>query len=1165
MRALLKFTTIVLILLGGAAGLSVLREEPAPQRVGIEVGEHNSSTSQPRRIETQRQRMSVDAPREVAFVADDLTMAQLTPRERRDQQVDWLLVAALTDAMADVEELNRILADMPLLRHGYLRPLGVLEFGTTRSRYIKDGFVVALIPARVSEMARKDFIAHIADEHRKNQGGAFEAIRPYEYEIDDKSASAKLIRRADIAYSHLMSPTYGYHRAIVSSRPALLSILAKIDDLTELRVVQDGLEIGGRKVLSRAYRSIGIEHIATIWQAQTKLSVIVKEWEKYSDSLVAAFNSRWSGRRYKYESERQALERERDAEWSILRARLTAEARSRRILDHIGFSLDPDFDYQSLATSLGSIEPLVHRLGLYPLWNSLRPARAEAAEGLNKRDIGQFLALERSLREEGGDRRALLGAVLNKIKRDASFQAARYDGDLAGTEVGMILYYTDLLAKLWTLDFEDSAPERQVPEFVTDLSARVSVSYRTEADKLNAARLWFGVSNLGYQKTGGGILFRRNATRIYSAGSDSLQPGKEAETSAAFDASTSWWNDHYEEVEWVEREYQRLNQIMKWSVGLSQIVEGSGDSKLNFLAVEPVRRELWFPEWARSNAALTFKAWDKITFLKKGEKGSITEALPLLVSREFDQFGKKRNVIGGVSLARPREITTRASLPKDFAGVSRRSNVDYSTSRAQSAIKTLEGVTYEFRTAGRVATTTIRANPDVKLRGTYAQVRNAAFVRDIATEGDGIAMSLLLDGKAIGRLGIRPTDNGFRIAWKAQDLETTTALARKLSLERDIPSALKADAEVEAAFALSSEGQYLVKLSEGGDWNLMAIERVPGHTLSTRAHARAGEINGGSSIEITAVDARQAQQMAVGARPIKAEAKRFSDAGEILKTMQGYEARKALSDRFARDLAIVDELVKQGNQARALNRIDDLIDIYGPTPELSLNKAVLLLERRQIDLAGEAARGMTPVPMRNPKSFFDEINARLRQSNLSAVERQNLEAMSDIAAVHHRTASTARDLGQTPQILPYVEKGRIEIGYQVEAGKKGVQLSAHDLAGVDRNALIYVEDSPAFSNIDWSVPLQQAMARPISGARVLRYLDESLALYHPAKVFSADGSRSYRRVREGIRADIAARQAGAQGGRVLSQTDASGGCSDPTNPAQREACIYVIVRDNTGL
>ena len=42
-----------------------------------------------------------------------------------------------------------------------------------------------------------------------------------------------------------------------------------------------------------------------------------------------------------------------------------------------------------------------------------------------------------------------MAELLQGLLQRYSYQAARYDGPLDGTEVGMVLFYTDLLAKMW--------------------------------------------------------------------------------------------------------------------------------------------------------------------------------------------------------------------------------------------------------------------------------------------------------------------------------------------------------------------------------------------------------------------------------------------------------------------------------------------------------------------------------------------------------------------------------------------------------------------------------------------------------------------------------------------------------------------------------------------
>jgi hypothetical protein len=1192
MQKVLKLITIVFFISAAGLALGILRPETAPSGIADLMSVSWNATTKPLAPEGglvrfgRTEPLAVGQSREVALAADLLTTDQMTERQRRDQLLDWLLIAVVSDIEPNPEVINRIFADLPLLRHGYTKPLGVLEFGPTRARLSSDDAIVALIPGNISEEARRDFIAHIGDGFRKDLGGRFVAVKPFEYQLD-ATGRAVLTRLPDVSPDQLRSVEFGYLSALVRDRASLLRFLAAADDLTYVKSHEGGIELGGRKIRSRKYRGIGIEHVATIWQAEKKIHEELAAWEAFKKPLIDAFDSRWRHRSYRYEHERRALEAERDAELRQLEAKISAEAKQRNVKDHTGFSLDPDYYFDGLREELARLGELMLSAGLAP------SDAGPILNGLSRRDILPLLRYEEKLQKSRNpsDRQMMLLGFIKRAHDKHTFQAARYDGNLAGTEVGMILYYTDLLAKLWALDFENSAPTRLVPGFLTDLIAPVSIAYREESELYPYARLWFGPSNLGYQRTAGNeMLFRRSATRIYSAGSNPLEPGKEVQTSVALNASTDWWNDHYEEVEWAEPEYQRLNQIMKWSIVIGWLLNEQSASRWDFLTSEQVNRSHWFPDWVKRQPQLAFKAWDAITFYPRGAMGTKTEALPQLRSRSFKSFEKDMFISGGVSLARSSEIRARALMPSEFPTLIRRSNIDYSASSARGTIKTLEGLTYSINNIERGAVTTVKAPTDTKLRGTYAQMRNGTFERDAISASDGLAMAMRVDGQPIGQLGIKRNGNGFQVIWKAQDLEAGTALARKLSKSSDISSTLQSAREVEAAFAIPGKQQYLVKIAGSRRWAVLEVEQRPAATLSSGAHARAGEIGGGRSIEVTIVETEQAQRMALGARPIRGgravdlqaqtrleeslAGQRFVDASDVLAGMRGDLARRTLGDKVVNDLAMVTELHKQGNIGRALANVEDLIEVFGPIPEVSLKKASLLLEQGRLQQAAEATKGMTRVEMRNPQTFFDELSGRLKQVPLAPSERLGLETLGDIAALHQRAAAV-RDLGQAPKVMPYADKGRLQIGYQVEPGKRATQVPRENLGNVNRDVVVYVEDNPALSNLDWSVSLAEAMRRPVPGAKVLYYSDANLATFRPAKVFSGDGKRSYNRVRGTTSSEArnaawqAAARAGAQS--TGSQSPSNGPCNAPpgarppaaTCPIDRD--VFVIALDEAAL
>src|SRR5262249_13984237 len=143
--------------------------------------------------------------------------------------------------------------------------------------------------------------------------------------------------------------------------------------------------------------------------------------------------------------------------------------------------------------------------------------------------------------------------------------------------------YTDLLAKLWALDFLNSTPSRHASDvrlaaallapgtpaklwpvgylsavrkghrqgegFPSKTSVPLSPIYEKEMEQLDSTRLWFGPADLGFQIAGDRkqLLFGRVSTRVFAKSHSSLQRGEVA-ANAASEAFLGWWNEHYEEV-----------------------------------------------------------------------------------------------------------------------------------------------------------------------------------------------------------------------------------------------------------------------------------------------------------------------------------------------------------------------------------------------------------------------------------------------------------------------------------------------------------------------------------------------------------------------------------------------------------------------------------------
>jgi hypothetical protein len=837
----------------------------------------------PQRGGTFRGLPGVGATITVDLEMDDRSLAGLSPRERDDQYLDWLLIAVLSRIDPSSARLNAMLFDLPPVRYGYMRPAGNFEYGPTRARNVGDGRAVALIPAAQNEGVRKDYIANVADRLRKDLGGMFETLLVFEYARDSGTQATTLHRAVDVPARDIFSAAYGYHQAIIASRVDLEHFLAQVDDITYVRRDEGGLTIAGRRLLSRHYRGIAAEHVATVWQAEHKLQAALAAFDKEIEAEEKRFEARWEGRTYSTYRERDRAEREIKAEADHIREKFVSERDKLKLVNGTGFSLDPTYDFNGL---VGDFEPYAKEL-LALNDSDFSPSEiAEVSGGLSHHDIVPFLRFKKRVESATTAIAARLAgrtqsvhdlhlvADYQKIEQRNHFQAARYDGDLQGTEVGMILFYTDLLAKLWSSDMLHSTPARAIPGFVDDTHVELSTIYQKEAEEFPNSRLWFGPANFGFQSAdrGQSLLFARTATRIYNAGSNPLNPGVEVPASAILGNSVAWWNDHYEEVAAYEQEYERLNEIMKWSIVIGWLNDKAEGDRLGFLADVTVGRSHKMPEWARSNPELKFRAWDNVAFYQAGYRGSTTETLPMIKSPDFDQFGSEHYIEGGVSLAPKALFKGRAPLGETLGTVFRRSNIDYAaTDLGASRLTTLEKTVFELQdTAPQEAKLVVQLAPETKLRSVATQVSNVEIERDIVRSAVADEFELKAAGQPVGKLSVVPTPNGLRVGWKARDLDVAQALARQLSGAENPDLLLAADPKVTAYVRLSGDTHFAVKLTGSEDWVEFSSEGEPSIDVQEGWLARTAD----------PLDAEQRMQLRIIERQTVLQA--FDDTKEVV-------------------------------------------------------------------------------------------------------------------------------------------------------------------------------------------------------------------------------------------------------------------------------------------
>jgi hypothetical protein len=1077
------------------------------------------------KLTTQKfQDFPVNKSQLIDFQTDKNSFNRLSQREKEEQFRDWLLLTIASDKSLSADELNKSLYDVSPVRYDYMKPVSNFENGQTRSLYVGNGTVVALLPNNISSQQRIDYLAHIADKHRQNLGKIPTFIQVFEYEIEINKQYASLTRKEELNAGKIFSDKqYGYYEVEIKTKQDLENFLQQVDDITFSQTNYSSLTLGGRKIQSHDYKGINVEDIAAIWQSEKHIQ---EKFNRWNEHWQEKFNALPSGVN---KAELSRLEEERKKEVEEL-----------KLVDGSGFSLDPGYDYQGLNQSLDKVKSILLSLKLDGKPVITERDIQQVKQGLSKQDIvyyyqlidkvqkSNFKYLDEELRVLNNEQASLdrelqsieaqrqnlksekqvqlfnqqVTAYNQKFKLNQDkflhygekvklideflqtnltqrFQSARYNGDLKGTEVGMTLFYTDLLAKLWALDYLGTIPQKDISDFkpLTEISSQVSPIYQQELKELTSTRLWFGSQDKGFQVANNGknLLFARNSTRIYAASSNPLNHGKETNAAADSEAFLGWWNEHYEEVARYEPQYERLNEIMKWSLLIGWLNQSNKGDLLGFLDGVDVKHDNWFPDWAKANASqLKFQQWDKQTcqdraeinlqkpvcFYPKNYKGSDTETMPLLTSKSFKQFGGNRYIYGGVSLANQETFLKRTPVSKSSSidENSLRGNIDYDSVKPNS-FKTIEETTYTLKTENpSVASSIAKAKDGTKLRNPESELANLEITRKITRTNDGIEINAKAGDTDLGSFQTNKTANGFVVGFLSRDLDLGQSLALDLSLSGKMPKEfLLSDPRVKSILKDPKKSLYYVEMSDSKRWLQLESGGGGNRDIPPNWSSRVGtpelpENPGGYSGNsdrnylLDLVDLKKVKKLHDEGKleSIRYDSSRQPSPDEeilidnledgdyeavaqkLIEDPQGFN--KSQKKYIKEKLEDVDRLLQNKNYAMAALQIDNLIRIQGRKPDLMIRKIVVDIKRERLNVEDVSPNQTKKVVSESNNKFFDEINGLLGRTN---------------------------------------NKGKFKV------------IKKDD-------AFIYIQDNPALNNIDWNQPIEASIPHIPTKTKVYR-------------------------------------------------------------------------------
>ena len=590
------------------------------------------------------------------------------PEDEKEQQIqDWSLYGLISQLNIPRNKLSEILHDIIPVRYSYLRNTAKFEISPGRIKKINDkDFIIILPEEKLNDIS---LIGYLVDRKIVSTNQIPENIYIFGYRLDFSSKTINVCYYQTISGKKVFSKEYNYFEKEVKNINDFKEFINEIDDITCVKWSKKNIVFGGRKYSDHSLRRLTLEDISSLYQAYN-IKITPLEEEKHRHNYNIFINQKYQELIRNNRGLKKAIETGKIKKSKVL------EEIQKRIpyvkLDqqqiNIGFSLDPEFNYS------GIIEDLIKLsnkdiLFVHPYDNELitfidiyNKEIISTVNNIKKQfNIEYFLALRRKFVFPKSSAEKRFDDILKYIEFKNSYQCARYDGKLQGTTIGMILFYTDLTAKLWAFDYNNTFPKNEIVGFKPMTEIKVPKLYWDEFIKLSKTRLWFGLRQESFEIYNEKLLLEPIATRVYSASSNPLFPGKETKPNFQSKEFLEWFDSHYYKIADYEYQYHKLNQIQKWGC-IFTILKEEKSNILDFLFDVSVRNALDFEIWYKNNTELKCKT--DLPFIDRNKYNKKTECLNLLYSHNYSLMGQTFFLFGGVSLASKKDIISKLQKSK---------------------------------------------------------------------------------------------------------------------------------------------------------------------------------------------------------------------------------------------------------------------------------------------------------------------------------------------------------------------------------------------------------------------------------------------------------------------------------------------------------------------
>ncbi|MEW6040532.1 MAG: hypothetical protein AB1633_03330 [Elusimicrobiota bacterium] len=695
---------------------------------------------------------------------------KLTAEEKPEQLKDWAFFALIRWLNVSKTRTSLILNDKIPLRYEYLKNTGLLEIENGRSGFISENDLAVLLP----EEKKSDILAlsRVLDKRLASSNKIPDRIHIFSYSFDPVQKKITINYFQTISGKTAFSPEYGYFEKEVKDITDFNEWISASDDIVGARWGGKYIVLYGRKYPKDISGKLSLNDVSGIYQAYFRDTSPEKEQQRLREYNV------FISRKYDEVVRTNKSLRHQIQKGKITRKQILEEIRKRipyTFADadaNVGFSLDPQRDFNRLAEDMLKLARRDPSFNIPPdeQFVSLLSSYSASIESASRRikteqSLEPLLRIRRELKKSDDFRLKWLDDTLKNIELKNSYQSARYDGRIKGTEPAMVLFYTDLVAKLWALNYNNVAPVGKVAGFRAMPDIKVAKVYWDDFIKLSNTRLWFGLRQENFNVFGKKLLMSPVITRVYAASSDPLYPGKESKPNSQSADFLGWWDEHYEQVADYENYYHKLNQIQKWAC-LFMILNEEKNRALDFLLKVPVERSADFRTWYKNRQELKVKT--DLPFIDETRYGKSNECLSIMSSVDYPLMNQYFFLSGGVSLASKKDI-----LSKIKKGVSKAVQVKHAVSGVSKP--------QEESRIFRKTTWIIPIKENTVLRAPLFEVKPEK-IKALVSDTTGIMkLSYDIGSENLGTLTASEENSEIKLRWREGIVDAANNLVEKLS------------------------------------------------------------------------------------------------------------------------------------------------------------------------------------------------------------------------------------------------------------------------------------------------------------------------------------------------------------------------------------------------